>query len=111
VDLQIIPLKNLKERCYLILFAEAGRGASERESVQRGASKSPTRSHAQRPDAPRLARRRIAELERELAETRDERQSIQEEHGATNEELQAANEELQSANEELQSINEELETS
>jgi two-component system CheB/CheR fusion protein len=111
VDLHILPLKSLKERCYLILFAEAKRGAPERASVEGAASKSPTRSHAPRSDAPRLARRRIAELERELAETRDERQSIQEEHGATSEEFQAANEELQSANEELQSINEELETS
>jgi two-component system CheB/CheR fusion protein len=111
VDLHILPLKSLKERCYLILFAEAKCGAPERASVEGAASKSPTRSHAPRSDAPRLARRRIAELERELAETRDERQSIQEEHGATSEEFQAANEELQSANEELQSINEELETS
>jgi two-component system CheB/CheR fusion protein len=111
VDLQVIPLKSLKERCYLVLFAEAKRGAPEHASVECGASKSPTRSHAPRSDAPRVARRRIAELERELAETREERQSIQEEHGATSEEFQAANEELQSANEELQSINEELETS
>jgi two-component system CheB/CheR fusion protein len=111
VDLHILPLKSLKERCYLILFAASERGAPERESVEGAASKSPTRSHAPRSDAPPLARRRIAELERELAETRDERQSIQEEHGATSEEFQAANEELQSANEELQSINEELETS
>ena len=116
VDLQIIPLKNLKERCYLILFEESAevgavtsvQTAREIKGLRR--ARSPSSGRGSR--IPRRAlRRRIAELERELAETRDERQSLQEEHGATNEEFQAANEELQSANEELQSINEELETS
>ncbi len=101
VDLQIIPLKNLKERCYLILFE--GEQKSE-VSVQTPETK------GQKSRVSPL-HRRIAELEQELAETRDERQSIREQKEATKEELQAANEELQSANEELQSINEELETS
>ncbi len=119
VDLQVIPLKNLKERCYLILFAETGRRSAGFQPVSpisnrpRAGSKGPaagSKPAKERSENP-LESRRIAELERELAQTRDERQSIQEEHEATNEEFQAANEELQSANEELQSINEELETS
>ena len=101
IVIQVIPLRNVKEPCFLILFLEAG--------------KSPT--GAAQDAAPRLpiAKRdvagRVAELERELAETRDYLQSIQEQNEAANEELQASSEEVQSANEELQSINEELETS
>ena len=106
MDLQIIPLKNLKERCYLILFAETERPNARSQGAAAGSKPASERSKN-----PRYASRRTAALERELAETRDERQAIQEEHEAANEEFQAANEELQSANEELQSINEELETS
>jgi two-component system, chemotaxis family, CheB/CheR fusion protein len=47
VNLEVIPLKNLRERYYLILFEEArGRRDVERESVEREASGSPTLSHA-----------------------------------------------------------------
>jgi len=102
VNLEVIPLRNLRERTYLILFEEgtkAGRAPAERKE----------------PRPPRLAKKqregRISELEADLAETRDYFQSMQEQHEAANEELQAANEEVQSANEELQSLNEELETS
>jgi two-component system CheB/CheR fusion protein len=102
VNLEVIPLRNLKERYYLILFEEAAGGRSvERERVEREAAKSPTRS-----EAPRLAR-----LEGELRETREYLQSVQEQYEAANEELQASNEEMTSSNEELQSMNEELETS
>ena len=108
VNVEVIPLKNLRERCFLILFKDteqAGRAvAAPRATEPRG--------------RPRTARvvakeesRRSAELEAEVSETRDYLQSIQEQHEAANEELQAANEEVQSANEELQSSNEELETS
>jgi two-component system CheB/CheR fusion protein len=107
VTLEVIPLRNSTERYYLILFEEAPGGRSEeRESVEREASKSPTRSTLRRSDAPRLAR-----LERELRETREYLQMVQEQHEAANEELQASNEEMTSANEELQSMNEELGTS
>ena len=113
VDLQIIPLKNLKERCYLILFEEAQRSEVRGQRPEIKGQEAPQPVGRGEAQGSRVAplRRRIAELERELAETRDERQFLQEEHGATNEEFQAANEELQSANEELQSTNEELETS
>ncbi len=129
-NLEVVPLKNLKERCYLIFFREttgpgrlkAGRGEAEATpgGDDRGVLKpfkmaegSPAplaeRAGVRRELA--AAHRRIAELEREQAETRDYLQSIQEQHDAANEEIQASNEEVTSANEELQSINEELETS
>ncbi|MCI0744633.1 MAG: ATP-binding protein, partial [Verrucomicrobia subdivision 3 bacterium] len=107
VTVEVIPLKNLKERCFLILFEDAGRGISEKET------KETKKGRKETPPAlpPVKSSRRVAELESELAETRDYVQSIQEQHEAVNEELQASNEEVTSANEELQSVNEELETS
>ena len=103
VNLEVIPLKNLRERCFLILF----------ENTERAAGALPGAPADQRrlPATQKEADRRINVLETELSETRDYLQSIQEQHEAANEELQASNEEVQSANEELQSINEELETS
>jgi two-component system, chemotaxis family, CheB/CheR fusion protein len=108
VNVEVVPLKNLRERCFLILFENA-------EKATRAAGV-PTRE--QRPDLAKRRRetnrteaRRATELERELAEMHDYLQSVLEQHDAANEELQASNEEVQSANEELQSINEELETS
>ena len=105
VNIEVIPLKNLRERCFLVLFEDA---------KNRRALPAHLPVSGRRRRAPRVARknlRRAAALERELAETRDYLQSMQEQHEAANEELQASNEEVQSANEELQSINEELETS
>ena len=101
INLEIIPLKNLPEPCFLILFEDADKrdGALFREKpVPRPISKEEEAS-------------RITELETDLAETREYVLSMQEQHEAANEELQASSEEIQSANEELQSINEELETS
>ncbi|MGH9319902.1 MAG: PAS domain S-box protein [Vicinamibacteria bacterium] len=102
VNVEVIPLKNLPERCFLIVFEDA-------EKAARGGPLGRL-AHAVRSPR-REALRRIADLETELAETRDYLQSVQEQHEAANEELQASNEEVQSANEELQSTNEELETS
>jgi len=110
VNLEVIPLKNLRERCFLILFEDA-------EKVKRSTASEPPQPaelpSEGRPDVSAASQEslRLAELEFELRETRDYLQSIQEQHEAGNEELQASNEEVQSANEELQSINEELETS
>jgi len=102
VNLNVIPLKNVKERGFLILF--------EPSSLRKGTALIP-----ETPPVKPLSKReesiRLRALEAELVETRDYLQSIQEQHEAANEELQASNEEVQSANEELQSINEELETS
>ena len=106
-NVEVVPLKNLKERCYLIFFEEAsdvGRGARPRPSPEQPI---PTRSAQSQKEQSS----RIAELERELAEARDYVQSIQEQYEAANEELQASNEEVTSSNEELQSLNEEMETS
>lgn len=105
VNIQVIPLKNLKERSYLVLFEEASKA---------GAGRSPPGQppiESRRANAVRNESKRVAELERALAEARDYSQALQEQHEAANEEIQASNEEVQSANEELQSINEELETS
>ena len=108
VNVEVIPLKNLKERTYLILFEEKEVGL-----VPNTLSNKPPSGalRAQRLASNKEESRRIAELEREVAEGRDFAQAHQEQHEAANEELQAQSEELQSANEELQSINEELETS
>jgi two-component system, chemotaxis family, CheB/CheR fusion protein len=105
IHIEVIPLKNLRERCFLVSFEDT-------EKSGRAAALSPAR---RQPAAPRLSTQqesdRLAELEGDLAETRDYLQAMQEQHEAANEELQASGEEVQSANEELQSVNEELETS
>jgi signal transduction histidine kinase/CheY-like chemotaxis protein/PAS domain-containing protein len=102
VNIEVIPLKNLRDRCFLIVFQNVDATLTEAAPQKRTRPASVSRS---------AESRRNVELQRELAETRDYLQSVQEQHEAANEELQAANEEVQSANEELQSINEELETS
>ena len=110
VNLEVVPLKNLKERCFLVLFEDA----EKKGGVVPGAptdGPSAAALSTRRIAGKREESRRIAELDRELAETRDYLQAIQEQHGASSEELQASNEEVTSANEELQSLNEELETS
>jgi two-component system, chemotaxis family, CheB/CheR fusion protein len=102
VNLEVTPLKNIKEPCLLVLFEAAGSASSaKRAQRKKGAAKRSRQSEA----------REIARLEEELADTREYLQAIQEQYDASNEELQASAEETQSANEELQSINEELETS
>ena len=133
VNLEIIPLKNLPEPCFLILFEEASTANGGRQpngtrflsGTALAAGNSPDNVDPESPVAsaiplkasapPRSPERqessRITELETELVETRDYLQTLQEQHEASSEELQAASEEVQSANEELQSINEELETS
>lgn len=107
VNLEVIPLKNLRERCFLILFEDAERRAWSSSEEARPRRESRTMPPVSKKEEPR----RINALETELSETRDYLQSVQEQHEAANEELQASNEEVQSANEELQSVNEELETS
>ncbi|MGH8018508.1 MAG: CheR family methyltransferase, partial [Opitutaceae bacterium] len=110
VTLQVTPLKNVKERCFLVLFEEEGndRAGSSAARLRDQPSAAPTPS---RRVSKREENRRIHALEAELTETRDYVQAIQEQNEAASEELQASNEEVTSANEELQSINEELETS
>ena len=107
VNVEVVPLKNLKERCFLVLFEDA----EKRGPAWPGPSSPGEPGSVVRPVNKKEEASRAAGLERTLAETRDYLQSIQEQHEAANEELQSANEEGQSANEELQSLNEELETS
>lgn len=106
-NVEVIPLKNLRERCFLVVFEHAGEASagSTLPGTKRGDSR--LRGDDETGGAPR----QVEELEAELAETRDFLQAMQEQHEAADEELQASNEEVQSANEELQSVNEELETS
>ncbi|MEO6873960.1 MAG: CheR family methyltransferase, partial [Opitutaceae bacterium] len=103
VNIEVVPLKNLKERRFLVLFEDA---ENPPRSVQ--PPEAPPSGH---PTGKQAVSRRIVSLEQDLAETRDYLETIQEQQEAANEELQSANEEGQSANEELQSLNEELETS
>ncbi|HLA75704.1 MAG TPA: EAL domain-containing protein [Gammaproteobacteria bacterium] len=110
VSIEVVPLKNLKERCYLIWF-EPTPSATARTLADFEADEKILARRAARPVDKNEERRRIDELENELAETHDYLRSMQEQSGAVHEELQASSEEMQSANEELQSINEELETS
>ncbi|MDO9119278.1 MAG: CheR family methyltransferase [Nitrospira sp.] len=101
IGVAVIPLKNLRERCFLVVFEEAGKASLA----------PPPPTPPARPLTARQESHRVAELEADLSETREYLQSVQEQQEAAHEELQASNEEVQSANEELQSINEELETS
>ncbi|MCA1600406.1 MAG: PAS domain S-box protein, partial [Acidobacteria bacterium] len=103
VNLEVIPLKNVKEPCFLIIFEPVELAPAKR--IAPAAKKSSARPRQQEDS------REINRLVQELGETRDYLQAIQEQYDAANEELQASGEEAQSANEELQSINEELETS
>ena len=124
VNLEVIPLKNLSELCYLILFEEASAASATQSATQasRGASAPGLSDDTAEPGGLRHPARqksasaaevssRIVELETELAQTREYLAAMQDQYEASSEELQAASEEVQSANEELQSINEELETS
>jgi len=102
VNLEVTPLKNLREQCFLILFEDAKTDAltpasSKASEIQREENRSRSSEESQR----------VAELQAELLETRDYLESLQEQQQAANEELQVSNEEVESANEELQSINEE----
>ncbi len=109
VHIEVLPLKNLKERCFLVFFESPARHSMEQSSApETGGS---ARQIAARGLSPRVEAREVVQLREELAETRDYLQSLQEQYEAAHEELQASSEEVQSSNEELQSINEELETS
>ncbi len=79
VNIEVVPLKNLKERCFLVLFQDVGktgRGVPGVPADGHSAGVSGTRRFANK----REETRRIAELERELAETRDYLQAVQEQH-------------------------------
>jgi two-component system CheB/CheR fusion protein len=116
VDVEVMPLKDLKQICYLVLFSE---GTKPSASKRRGESKG---EGLKASEAGFKERGRIAVLERGLAESKDFAHSQQEQHetaqaqardaleavGTENAELQSANEELQASHEELESVNGEL---
>jgi len=86
VNVEVVPLKNLRERCFLILFDDAERVARVSGTIPheepRG-SKTPRSTSAKEES-------RGAALKRELAETRAYLQSVLEQHDAAYEELQAS---------------------
>lgn len=104
-NLEVIPLKNLKESCFLVLFEPVEATAKQVSETSTQVKSKPAS------DLAKEESREVNRLRQELMETRDYLQAIQEQYDASTEELQASSEETQSANEELQSVNEELETS
>ena len=103
INVEAIPLPNLLEPHYLILFHD--NNANDNKQGARGNKKLTTlKGKENEKDL------RISQLENELSQAREDMQSITEDQEAANEELQSANEELLSSSEELQSLNEELET-
>lgn len=104
VDLLVIPLTNLKERFFLVVF---GHRRPPPTPLAAGSNDIVAPGEA----GQRQLRRRNLELERELREMRDYLHSLQQQHDMAQDQLQASIEEAQSTNEELQTVNEELETS
>lgn len=103
VNIEVIPLTEGQETCYLILFQNSIQVEpllSDNDSSSRNSGES-INAWIQR----------IEQLEKELTQTREDMRAITELQEAANEELQSANEELLSGSEELRSLNEELETS
>ena len=104
VNIEVSPLKNLREPCFLVVFEPATpEDALERRLAEAEALR-------KRSGNKKDAAEEIMRLKAELASVKEYLQSVMEQHDAAHEELQASNEEAQSSNEELQSINEELET-
>ncbi|TXD85578.1 PAS domain S-box protein [Subsaximicrobium wynnwilliamsii] len=97
IAIEAVPLPNMEESHYLILFYPPLAPASSTSGGKRD-----------KKDEKDL---RIEQLENELVQSREDMRAISEDQEAANEELQSANEELLSSGEELQSLNEELETS
>ena len=126
VNLKVIPLKNLKERCYLILFERVSKG---RPSGRILLSQEPAEVPNVNATPPSRNEPRRTASKRELTEARDYAQSLQEQHEAATENFrlrakkfspetrncrasmknsETSKEELESTNEELITVNEEL---
>lgn len=108
VSIEVIPLPNIVEPHYLVLFHDRGSREGQLSRKGKGDSGGTAAETLTKKDEKDLY---IEQLEQELAQTHDDLCSITEEQDAANEELQSANEELLSGSEELQSLNEEMETS
>src|SRR5258708_1647303 len=111
VNLQVVPLKNVKDPCYLIFFEEEGSAFWHATTELHRAPANSGEHNLPSASVEAALRDRIRELEQESVDARDYLASFQEHVESANEELQTSNEEVTSANEELQSVNEELETS
>lgn len=103
VTIEAIPLRNVSEPYYLVLFIET---PYEQPAVEgKHTARTSTRLRKDKLD------QQIEQLEKELIQAREDMRTITEDQEASNEELQSTNEELLSSSEELQTLNEELETS
>jgi len=108
-NFEVIPLRNVKDPHYLIVFPKSLTSLAPPEpliaTAGDGASPdTPTRN-------PRYYSHKIASLERQLVEARDYIEALQAHTRLSSTQAQTVNEQAQSINEELQSLNEELETS
>ncbi|MEJ7587460.1 MAG: chemotaxis protein CheB [Ferruginibacter sp.] len=101
ITIEAIPLKNLIEPYYLVLFHDNNLVPDPKAQRSGRFIKHDLDEKEQR----------ILQLEWELSQAREDMRTITEDQEAANEELQSANEELLSGSEELQSMNEEMETS
>ncbi|MBW8688242.1 CheR family methyltransferase [Chitinophaga rhizophila] len=99
VSLEIVPISNLHENYYLVIFNNQQIDATGTDASIRRLDVAET------PDEKNL---RIFQLEREVQRYKEELRAVAEAYEATNEELQSANEELKSLNEELEVSQEEL---
>ncbi|MHB1513794.1 MAG: chemotaxis protein CheB [Acidiferrobacter sp.] len=109
VDIAVIPLSNLKDLHYLVVFQPSAKGGVRAPLAEAEPYVDPDATRPQ--EHKRSAPRRIATLENKLREALDYISALQTHDKAASAEAQATNEEAASANEELQSMNEELETS
>ncbi len=105
VSIEIVPLTDIVEPHYLILFQKTSPNTSIIDRLGKN-----LKSVFSSSEKKHLQQRNMA-LEKELEQVREDVRGITEEQEAYNEELQSANEELLSSNEEMKSLNEELETS
>ncbi len=104
ISIEVIPMLNITELHFLILFNESPQPLVKAESPENGVKKLAAKVSDNK-------EAQIQQLEKHLAQAREDMRSITEDQEVANEELQSANEELLSGSEELQSLNEELETS
>ncbi|MCM4166321.1 Protein-glutamate methylesterase/protein-glutamine glutaminase [Arenibacter antarcticus] len=105
VTIEIVPLNDIVDPYYLILFQKKSGHSSFLDRTWEKLK--PTFTSLSKNNL----QKHIASMERELEQARDDMRVINEDQDAYNEELQSANEEMLSSNEEMQSLNEELETS
>ncbi len=100
IKIDVVPFKGPAsgERCFLIMFEDAGTGLK------------PVLTKSTLTAKGHPADEETYRLRQELAASKAHLNTVTQEYEASSEELRALNEELQSSNEEMQSINEEMET-